>query len=100
MTNEFWNYDKYILNNQPHTAAVFHVKSRSDIVLRKSWQIVSYKMPSTLDQQIFDRLLLCFALGEGPDRKQMWRFFPVFIKIWFFDTQNTFYLIVRGLNKQ
>ena len=48
-------------------------------------------------KKFLQRLLLCFALGEGPDRKQMWRFFPVFIKIWFFDTQNSFYIIVRGL---
>ena len=34
----------------------------------------------------------------GPDRKQMWKYCPIFsIEIWFFDTQNTFYLIVRGL---
>ena len=34
----------------------------------------------------------------GPDRKQMW---PIFsIEIWLFDTQNTFYLIVRGLNNE
>ena len=33
----------------------------------------------------------------SPDRKQMWKFWPIFsIEIWFFDTQNTFYLIVRG----
>ena len=32
----------------------------------------------------------------GPDRKQMWKFWPISLKIWFFDTQNTFYLIVRG----
>ena len=34
----------------------------------------------------------------GPDRKQMWKFWPIFYNgIWLFDTQNTFYLIVRGL---
>ena len=34
----------------------------------------------------------------GPDRKQMWKFWTIFfIEIWFFDTQNIFYLIVKGL---
>ena len=34
----------------------------------------------------------------GPDQKQMWKFWSIFfIEIWFFDTQNTFYNIVRGL---
>ena len=27
----------------------------------------------------------------------MWKFDPFFIGIWFFDTQNTFYLILKGL---
>ena len=32
---------------------------------------------------------------NGPDRKQMWKCWPIFsIEFWFFDTQNTFYLIV------
>ena len=34
----------------------------------------------------------------GPYRNQIWKFWPIFsIEIWFFDTQNTFYLIVKGL---
>ena len=34
----------------------------------------------------------------GPDRKQMWKLWPIFfIEFCFFNTQNTFYLIVRGL---
>ena len=34
----------------------------------------------------------------GPDRKQMWKFWPIFFNgIRLYDTQNTFYLIVRGL---
>ena len=34
----------------------------------------------------------------SPDRKQMWKFWPIFFNgIWLYDTQNTFYLIVRGL---
>ena len=34
----------------------------------------------------------------GPDHKQMLKICPkFFIEIGFFDTQNTFYLIVRGL---
>ena len=35
----------------------------------------------------------------GPDREHisMWNFYLFFIEIWFFDNQNTFYLIVRGL---
>ena len=34
----------------------------------------------------------------GSDRKQMWKSLPISsIEIWFFDAQNTFYLIVRGL---
>ena len=34
----------------------------------------------------------------GPDRKKMWKFWLIFfIEIWFFDTQKTFFLIVRGL---
>ena len=34
----------------------------------------------------------------GPDCKQMLKFWPIFsIEVWFFDTQNIFYLIVRGL---
>ena len=33
-----------------------------------------------------------------PDRKEIQKFWPIFfIEIWFFDTQNTFNLIVRGL---
>ena len=39
--------------------------------------------------------------GGGPfgyDRKQMWKFWPIYsIKIWFLYTQGTFALIVRGL---
>ena len=32
--------------------------------------------------------------------KQMWKFWPIFfIEIWFFDTQNTFYLIGKCLKK-
>ena len=33
----------------------------------------------------------------GPDRKQMWKFWFFFIDIGFFDTQNTSFLIVKGL---
>ena len=34
----------------------------------------------------------------GPDRKQMWKLWRIFFNgIWLYDTQNTFYLIVRGL---
>ena len=34
----------------------------------------------------------------GPHRKQMWTFWLIFsIEIWCFDTQNTFHLIVEGL---
>ena len=34
----------------------------------------------------------------GPDRKEMWKFWPIFsIVFWFFDTQNTLHIIVRGL---
>ena len=48
---------------------------------------------------------MCFEYQEikfpppyrPPDRKQRWKFWSVFIEIWFFDTQNTFYLIVRDL---
>ena len=30
----------------------------------------------------------------GPDCKQMWKFWPIFLNgIWLYDTQNTFYLI-------
>ena len=32
---------------------------------------------------------------SGPIK--MWKFDPFFIGIWFFDTQNTFYLILKGL---
>ena len=34
----------------------------------------------------------------GPDRKEMWKFWPIFsIVFWFFDTQNTLHIIVKGL---
>ena len=34
----------------------------------------------------------------GPDRKEMWKFWPIFsIVFWFFDTQNTLNIIVKGL---
>ena len=33
-----------------------------------------------------------------PDRKQMWKLWPIFFTgIWLYDTQNTFYLIVKSL---
>ena len=44
-------------------------------------------------------LKACKDVGHlGPDRKKISKYWPIFsIEFWFFDTQNTFYLIVRGL---
>ena len=40
---------------------------------------------------------ICGYKGESSKTDIRENFDPVFIEIWFFDTQNTFYLIVDGL---
>ena len=92
----FFHFDRQCL------ATIFSQVTANKIRKRPGAYIQRFRYGSG-EKEVFSRSGWLEGWGVGissigPDRNQMWKCLPIFnMEIWFFGTQNTFYLIVRGL---